>query len=273
MLLLYSYFVVKPEKHAATPSSTAMSQLLSTIKRAFPRELISHLAARLGEGENGLKRALDGILPVMVGGMGRQAETSDSQLLFEWSSRAYQTTKYGLSSVTGMLGILGSGSGADSAMTQGETLVLVLFGNAWQTIAASVSRYAHVKRTTAITLLSLVGAVLPGLLGQYAERNRLAATAVRANLIGVKKQLNSLLPFDLRAVAGSLGLTANTRPVRHTTGKLLATSWVLMLIGLLDLSSPRTGFMALVLSVVFSQLVQGYLLAVQVACGVAGVPL
>lgn len=248
-----------------------MSELFSAITRAFPRELISHLAARLGEGENGLKRALDGILPVMVGSMGRQAETSDSQLLFEWSSRAYQTTQYGLGSVTGMLGILGSGSGADSAMTQGETLVLVLFGNSWQTIAASVSRYAQVKRTTAITLLTLVGAVLPGLLGQYAERNRLAATAVTANLIGVKNQLNNLLPFDLRAVAGSLGLTTNTRPARPTNRKGLATAWVLMLTGLLDLASTRAGFLALVLLVVSSQLVQGYLLAVQVACGMAGV--
>lgn len=249
-----------------------MPKLYAAINRAFPWELISHLAARLGEGENGLKRALEGILPVVVGGMARQAVNSDAQLLSEWSNRAYQATQYGLGSVTGMLGILGSGDGAGSAMTQGETLLLVLFGNSWQTIAISVSHHAHVKRTSAVTLLTLVGAVLPGLLGQYAERNRLSAVAVRANLMGVKNQLNSLLPFDLRAVANAVGLTANSQAVSGESRKELAISWALMLIGLLDVTRLRTGFMALVLPVVSPQLVQGYVLVVQAACGMAGVP-
>ncbi|WP_226915534.1 hypothetical protein [Hymenobacter siberiensis] len=47
-----------------------------------------------------------------------------------------------MGSVPGMLGILGSGTAANSALMQGETLLLVLFGNSWQTIAVSVSHYA-----------------------------------------------------------------------------------------------------------------------------------
>ncbi|MBU6121494.1 hypothetical protein [Hymenobacter siberiensis] len=62
--------------------------------------------------------------------------------IFECNNRAYQTTLYGLGSVPGMLGILGSGTAANSALMQGETLLLVLFGNSWQTIAVSVSHYA-----------------------------------------------------------------------------------------------------------------------------------
>ena len=191
-----------------------MSSLFTAIAQAFPRELISHLAARLGEGENGMKRALDGVLPVMMGGMARQAQTCDAQLLFECNNRAYQTTLYGLGSVTGMLGILGSGNAADSALMQGETLLVGLFGNSWQAIAVSVSCYAQVKCTTASTLLTLVGAVLPGLLGQYAEHNRLSAAGLTANLIGIKSQLNTLLPFDLRAVANTLGLTGEIRAAK-----------------------------------------------------------
>jgi hypothetical protein len=247
-----------------------MSTLFSAITRAFPRELISHLAARLGEGEIGMKRALDGVLPVMMGGMARQAEASDAQLLFEWSNRAYLTTQYGLGSVTGMLGILGSGQEAGSAMMQGETLLLVLFGNSWQTIAASVSRYAQVKRTTASTLLMLVGAVLPSLLGQYAERNRLSAATVTANLISIKNKLNDLLPIDLRAVADAFGLTAATQPAKGRNRQGRVVSWALMLTVLLGMSSTRTGLLANVLPAVSSQLVQGYLMAAQVASGMSG---
>ncbi|MDB5270688.1 MAG: hypothetical protein JWP58_3728 [Hymenobacter sp.] len=248
-----------------------MSALFSAITKAFPRELINHLAARLGEGENGIKRAVEGVLPVMMGGMARQAETSDAQLLFEWSSRAYKTTQYGLGSVTGMLGILGSGQEAGSAMMQGETLLLVLFGNSWQTIAASVSRYAQVKRTTASTLLTLVGAVLPGLLGQYAEHNRMSAAAVSANLISFKNQLSTLLPLDLRAVADTLGLTAGTQPAKGRNWEGRIISWALLIItASLGMSSTALGLLAHVPPAVSVQLVQGYLLAVQVAGGVAG---
>lgn len=270
--MLFSYLVVIPGKILLQLPSSTMYTLFSTISRAFSRELVCHLAARLGEGENGLKRALDGIIPVMVGGIARQAETSDAQLLFEWSNRAYQMVPYGLGSVTGMLGILGSGTAAGSAMTQGETLLRVLFGNSWQTIAASVSRYSHVKRTTAITLLTLVSAVLPGLLGQYAERNRLSAVAVTTNLMGVKSQLKSLLPFYLRAVADDLGLLAHTSPARRKNWKGLVISWALIVTGLVGMTSSGTGFMALVLPAVSAQLVQGYLLAMQAACVMAGVP-
>jgi hypothetical protein len=246
-----------------------MSALFAAITRAFPRELISHLAARLGEGENGMKRALEGVLPVMMGGMARQAEASDAQLLFDWSNRAYQTTPYGLGSVTGMLGILGSGTTAGSAMMQGETLLLVLFGNSWQAIAASVSRYAQVKRTTASTLLTLVGAVLPGLLGQYAEQNRLSAAAVTANLIGIKNQLNALLPFDMRAVADTLGLTAGALPAkgRNGEGKVISWALLLMLTAVLGMSRPPRALLAHVLPVVSAQWGQGYLLAAPASGG------
>jgi hypothetical protein len=227
-----------------------MLDLFSAIARAFPRELIRHLAARLGEGEGGMTRALEGVLPMMMAGMARQAETSDAQLLFEWSSRAYQT---------GMLGVLGSGTAAGGAMMHGETLLLVLFGNSWESIANSVSRYAHVKRTTASTLLTLVSAVLPGLLGQYAEHNRLSATAAAANLIGIKSQLNGLIPVGMRTVADALGLTAETPPskVQNWEGRLI--SWVLMLAAALSLPSTHSGIGSRELPPAAAKLVPGQL--------------
>lgn len=220
-----------------------MSALFTAISRAFPRELVSHLAARLGEGQTGMKRALEGVLPMMLGAMARRAETADAQLFFEWSSQACQTTPYRLGSVTGMLGILGSGNGAGSAMTQGQTLLQMLFGNAWPTIAAAVSHYAQVKCSTASTLLTLVGAVLPGLLGQYAERHHLSAKAATANLIGIKNQLNILLPLDLRAVADSLGLMAKVRPPKQIGlhWERRGISWMLVLMAVLGMAGPRSG--------------------------------
>lgn len=66
-----------------------MSALFPAIAQAFPRELISHLAARLGEGENGMKRTLGVVLPLLMGGTARQARTCDARLPLECSNRAY----------------------------------------------------------------------------------------------------------------------------------------------------------------------------------------
>ena len=43
-----------------------MKGLLSSIKTSFSRELIGHIAARLGEGENSVSKALGGIVPVVL---------------------------------------------------------------------------------------------------------------------------------------------------------------------------------------------------------------
>lgn len=106
-----------------------MSALFPAIAQAFPWELISHLAVRLGEGENGMKRTLGGVFPLLMARMARQARTSDARLPLECSNRAYQTTPYGLGSVTGMLGILGSGTAPDSALMQVIILMMTLLGN------------------------------------------------------------------------------------------------------------------------------------------------
>lgn len=58
----------------------------------------------------------------------------------------------------------------------------------------------------ASTLLTLVRAVRPGLPGQYAGHNRLSAAALTVNAIGSKSQINTLLPFGLRAVATCVAL-------------------------------------------------------------------
>ena len=52
-----------------TPISATVTNLLIAIKGIFLRKLIIHIAARLGEAESGINRALNGILPVVLGGL------------------------------------------------------------------------------------------------------------------------------------------------------------------------------------------------------------
>jgi len=51
------------------PVSTTVTNLLIAIKDTSSRKLIVYIAARLGEAESGINRALNGILPVVLGGL------------------------------------------------------------------------------------------------------------------------------------------------------------------------------------------------------------
>ena len=53
----------------AIPIATTVTNLLIAIKDTFSRKLIIHIAARLGEAESGINRALNGNVPVVLGGL------------------------------------------------------------------------------------------------------------------------------------------------------------------------------------------------------------
>jgi hypothetical protein len=67
----------------------------------------------------------------------------------------------------------------------------------------------------------------------------LSAATLTANLIGIKSQLNTLLPFDLRAVANTLGLNGEIRAAKAGNRQGRIISWMLLLTAALGLANPR----------------------------------
>ena len=121
-----------------------MSDLLETISAIFSRGLSGHLAARLGEGDKGVKRALQGVVPVPLGGLIVKIAAGDTQLVFEWSQQAFRGSHKNLAGITGLLVLLGSGQTDDSPMGQSKTLLTALFGSSEQAVANAVSYHAQI---------------------------------------------------------------------------------------------------------------------------------
>lgn len=183
-----------------------MLSLLDSIRAAFSRELVNHVAARMGESENGITKALGGIVPMVLCGLINKAASCESEEMFVLSERAYQLANGRVGSLTGILGMLGGGTYSGSALRQGEHLLSTLFGTWEGSVAAPVSAFAGIRPESAMVLLRMVGAVLPAMLGQYAAHQRLNAYGFMTTLLSLKSQARTLLPAGLRGLTGLLWL-------------------------------------------------------------------
>jgi hypothetical protein len=179
-----------------------MLNFLNTVKTTFSHELVRHLAARLGEGATGTSKALEGLLPMVLGGIINKAKAGEAQLVFDLSQRAYGEAAGGCTSLTGLLGIMGRGAVAEGTLVPGQHLPDLLFGAARGNVVEAVSKYAGVRNESAKTLLGMVGAVLATLLGQHATQRGLTARTMSALLVGLQSQVRAQLPAGLHGLTG-----------------------------------------------------------------------
>ncbi|OGX81290.1 hypothetical protein BEN48_06765 [Hymenobacter glacialis] len=107
---------------------------------------------------------------------------------------------------------MGSGADASGLLAQGERLLATLFNQPDAAIAEAVSAYAGIKAESAGTVLRLVGAVLPALLGQYTETYHLRPEALGVALLGLRNTVRGMVP------RGLTGLTELLWPEGMGTG-------------------------------------------------------
>ena len=184
-----------------------MPSLLETVKAAFSRELVRHVASRLGEAESGVSKAVGGIVPMVLCGLVNQAGSGASQAVFNLSRQAWLGTHYNVSTVTGVLGVLGSNFASGNSLVQGHEVLEKLFGTGSYVLIEPISAFASIRLESADTLLKLVGTVLPALLGQYAASRQLPPSGLAAELAAIKGPVRAMLPAGLKGLVGLLWLS------------------------------------------------------------------
>lgn len=182
-----------------------MTNLLIAIKGTFSRKLIIHIAARLGEAESGISRAVSGIIPVVLGGLISQTQAGASQAVHNWSQDACHATQNSLTSVTGLLGMLGSGLAPGSAMARAESVLAALFGAGGSAVVAGpIGDYAGIRAESAVALVQLASAVVLALLGKLAANARLTSAGLGTELLGLRGHVREALPSALYGTAGPM---------------------------------------------------------------------
>jgi hypothetical protein len=230
-----------------------MSDLLPNINAFFPPVLSGHLAARLGESANAMRRACQlGVLLVLNGFIDK-AETADGDLMRQLRLAMALAEAYPpkLTSVTEMLIILGGNNTPGSLMAQGEAMLTAVFEGDELRIVSAVSRHAGITPASAHALLELVSGVMPALLQQFALRQQPSADVAAVLLKARRKVQATLLAQlpDLAAVPGPLRTAryaaAGLGPKALLNGAALKSGllvrWNMLLLALLALIGSKSG--------------------------------
>ena len=185
-----------------------MKYLIRAIKRRFSSELTGHLAARLGESENGVARALRATVPAVLQGLINKVEAGEGQLVYNLLQHARQKAGSSPKTVTEMLGMMGSVQEAGIGMAPADCLLLILFGGGGAQLKESIGAFAGVRPTSIGTLLGMVAVVVPMLLGQHTERYQLTTIGTEALLINLKGAVRAMMPPELPGLLAGAGARA-----------------------------------------------------------------
>jgi hypothetical protein len=165
-------------------------------------DMIAKIASTLGLDRNLVQKMISGAVPSLLAGVADVASTpAGAQQLTNALSRQPP------GSLDGVLANLAQGSGADGLMSAGSSLLSGLFGGgALDTMAHAIGEFSGVSKSSSKSLLSMLGPVVIGALGQHARSSGLDTGGLASLLTSQKQQIAAALPSGLadRLTAGGL---------------------------------------------------------------------
>jgi OmpA-OmpF porin, OOP family len=165
--------------------------LLDAAKGLFSRELVGKASAFLGESESEVTKAIEGILPSLIGGLIDKSSSKDgANRLAKLASEQNND---------GILNNLGSFFGNDngSLLNKGAGLLIGLFGDKTNGLVSLISNFAGVKLSTSSSLLSMATPMVLGLIGKHAASNNMGASEIASLLSSQKSSIAAALPAGL----------------------------------------------------------------------------
>jgi outer membrane protein OmpA-like peptidoglycan-associated protein len=176
------------------------STLIDSIQGFFNKDFITRAASSLGEGEDGIKKALMAAVPTALAG-----------LLNKTNAEGDGSSVLGLAQQA--LPSLGTGNISDtlgSAASGVKNWASGIFGDKLGPITQLISRFSGVKESTAATIVNSASVASLGAVGKYASDNNLNASGVKSFLQGQKDSILGALPsgLNLGGILSMAGLGA-----------------------------------------------------------------
>ncbi|WP_312075758.1 OmpA family protein [Chryseobacterium sp.] len=164
--------------------------LIDLIKGQLGPALTQQTAQKLGESESGISKAINGLLPAVLGGL---ANNSDNPAVLD------AVTRVGSSGVLSNL----------NENTQGSTWITTLlqstFGSQLPTLINSIATYAGISSNSAESLVNTVTGATVGSVAKYAEDQNLDRAGISSLLNDQKGLVSGLLPAGLSLASLNLG--------------------------------------------------------------------
>jgi outer membrane protein OmpA-like peptidoglycan-associated protein len=175
--------------------------LLESVKNLFNSNVVNQASSQLGESEGGIKKALSGIVPVVLAGLLHKAGGSSGD-----SSGLLNTVK-GAADSANPASIAGALQGSSSGiLSKGSDLLSHLFGDKVNSITGMLASFADIKESSASKLLQSATPATLGSVGQYAAQNNLSPSSFLSFLESQKDKILGALPAGL-GLASILGMS------------------------------------------------------------------
>jgi OmpA-OmpF porin, OOP family len=175
--------------------------LMDAAKGLFTNEMVSKASSYLGESENGVVKAISGILPSVLGGL--VSKTSDNEGAGAVAQMAQE------SHTSGVAGNLDSFLGNDGGglLNKGAGMLSGLFGGKLDGITGLLSNFAGVKSSSVASLMSMAAPAVLGMIGKHASDNNMGAGGIASLLSSQKDNIAAAMPagLNLSSVLGNFG--------------------------------------------------------------------
>jgi outer membrane protein OmpA-like peptidoglycan-associated protein len=175
--------------------------LMDAAKSLFTSEMVSKASSYLGESENGVAKAISGILPSVLGGL--VSKTSDNEGAGAVAQMAQESHTSGIAgNLSGFLGNDGGGM-----LNKGASMLSGLFGGKLDGLTGLLSNFAGVKSSSAASLMSMAAPAVLGMIGKHASDNNMGAGGIASLLSSQKDNIAAAMPagLNLSSVLGDFG--------------------------------------------------------------------
>ncbi len=216
-----------------------MSNLIETIRGYITPALLTQAAQLHDEQENGISKAIGGLVPAILAGLLQKSSDSGAMSsIFNLLSKADVSV---LDNPAALL-VEGNVSQNEPRDLSGQLLGL-LFGAKVPAMTNSISSFASVKPATASSLLGLVGPLIMAVLNKKINSGGLNLSGLSGLLKNERNSIMGLLPMGLGAVLGMSDLDTSVPAATTALPASTGNRWLWPLLLLLGLGAAIIYYM------------------------------
>ena len=200
--------------------------LFGELKELLVGEVANKAATIIGEKEDKVKTAIEGLIPTVVGGLMKRAtnETGATTLM-----NMVKKGKHDGTIIEQLDSLLKNKESFASFTEKGNNVVSMLLPDKKSSIATMISQFAGVRNSSATSLLAMVAPLVMDKLGKLVHTQGLDKIGLANTLLEQKSYLLDETPEDLQPkMIDVLGLgtfmSEEIKPIQYATGSPIKSS-------------------------------------------------
>ncbi len=168
--------------------------LLDLVKGQLSSAVIGQAAKMIGGSNAATGKALDGIMPTLLGGMMKKSSTqSGANALFNM----IKDDNHDGGILDNMTDLFSGGESTRNATQSGEGILNSLFGSGLGSIVGKVASLSGLQRGGASSLMSMAAPILMGLIGKQVKSQGLNASGLASLMSSQKDFVASAMPSGM----------------------------------------------------------------------------